>query len=112
MKLWPTLSLGALVLGLSLLIPLSLPGCWGGGEPCEQDLDCLILCECGTLGGSVTVGPYQCRLGGCGAQHSADLDCVEPCAQAMGATFNFDDDDSSADDDDSGADDDDSSAGR
>ena len=103
MKLKTTLALGALVLGVSLLIPLVLPGCWGGGEPCEQDIDCLILCQCSGLEGVISVGPYQCRLGTCGAQHSEDLDCVEPCARAVSPNFILDDDDSAADDDDSSA---------
>ena len=112
MKLWTSCTLGALALILSLLLPLSLPGCWGGGESCEEDVDCLIVCECPGLGGMVTVGPYQCRLGTCGAQHSEDMDCLRPCEEAFNPNVSFDDDDSVDDDDDSGADDDDSSAGR
>ncbi len=112
MKLWTSCTLGLLLLISVLLLPVSLPGCWGGGEPCEEDVDCLILCECPGLGGFVTVGPYQCRMGTCGAQHSEDLVCLRPCGESFSTNVGLDDDDSGADDDDSGADDDDSAAAR
>ena len=111
MKLWTSCVGAFAVVLLVLLSAAALKGCWGGGESCERDLDCLILCECAGVDGFISVGPYQCRLGTCGSQHYSDMDCERPCADAFVPNFNSDDDDSAGDDDDSSAGDDDSSAG-
>ncbi len=87
---------------------LAVVACNPDWQTCEDDLDCLILCDCGTAG-TVTVGPYPCRAGTCGARHFEDLDCVRPCQNV----WILGDDDTSVwpdDDDSSGADDDDSSS--
>jgi hypothetical protein len=107
MKRWTSCIGGALVALTLVLAPFGLKAC-SGGESCEQDVDCLILCQCAGIGGFVTVGPYACRFGTCGSQHSADLDCERPCREAFVPNISFDDDDSAGDDDDSAVGDDDS----
>ena len=99
-----TVAVLGLVAVLVLLLMPGLPGC-GSYQSCEEDLDCLILCDCAGLDGTISVGPYTCRsTGTCGRAHWEDMDCVRPCAEAAPALPSFDDDDSGAtnDDDDSG----------
>ncbi len=90
-----------------------LSGC-SDWKSCEEDIECLIICECLGREGPITVGPYQCKLGTCGSSHAADSDCVAPCERAPPEVFFGDDDDDSAvpdgDDDSAGDDDDDSGA--
>jgi hypothetical protein len=100
-----------LILGLLAVGGWGLAGCNPDWHPCERDLDCMILCECGGAAGTVTVGPYPCRAGTCGQRHFDDMDCERPCSNVWilgdDDTSVWTDDDDSAGDDDS-ADDDDS----
>ncbi len=110
MKFWASCSALALAL-LVVSSGVALKGCWGGGQSCNESLDCLIFCECPGVGVGVTVGPYPCRMGTCGEQHSEDLDCVRPCRDASPGNVSSDDDDSEGGDDDSSPGDDDSGPG-
>ena len=67
MKFWASCSALALAL-LVVSSGVALKGCWGGGQSCNESLDCLIFCECPGVGVGVTVGPYPCRMGTCGEQ--------------------------------------------
>lgn len=84
-----------------LAVAVSTWSCDPDWKTCEEDLDCVILCDCGA-GGTVTVGPYPCRVGTCGRRHFEDSDCVRPCENAW---ILGDDDMSIWEDDDSGDDD-------
>ena len=86
------------------LSALSLSGCSGDLTSCESDVDCIILCECPDRDGTVTVGPFSCRAGNCGARHLRERDCERVCSQPPGYVPPPDDDDDSSvgDDDDSG----------
>ena len=98
------------VLALLLFGASLLTGC-ADWKTCEENIDCLIICQCPGREGPITVGPYECSLGTCGASHAADADCVAPCERAPPqVTFGDDDDASPPDDDDSAPDDDDSAA--
>ena len=66
---------------------------------CETDLDCLIVCECANRDSSLTIGPYPCRSGNCGAAHADDRDCSRVCSTPPPP--GPDDDDSAGGDDDS-----------
>ena len=103
-----------LILGLGAAVGWGLVGCNPDWLSCEEDLDCLILCECGGAAGTVTVGPYPCRAGTCGQNHFEDMDCERACSNVWilgdDDTSTWPDDDDSAGDDDSA--DDDDSAGR
>ena len=92
-----TLSVGLLVLALGL------GGCSVDLTPCESDLDCTILCECPDRDGTITVGPFTCRAGNCGARHAEERSCERTCDTPPGYVPPATDDDDSA-----GADDDDS----
>ena len=99
-----------LILGLLVAAGQAIVGCNSDWQSCEDDIDCLILCDCGGAG-TVTVGPYRCRAGTCGRSHFEDLDCERACENAWilgdDDTSVWPDDDDSAGDDDT-ADDDDS----
>jgi len=85
-----------------LLLLLALAGCRTDLTPCESDADCVIFCECANRDGTLTIGPYACRAGTCGAAHAEDRDCVRACSNPP-PVFP-DDDDSGLDDDDSSGD--------
>ncbi|MBJ94878.1 MAG: hypothetical protein CMP23_10460 [Rickettsiales bacterium] len=99
---------GAAVAALLALL-VSFSSCGGGGQSCEEDMDCLIVCQCPGVEATVSVGPYPCRFGSCGQQHAEDLDCVRPCVGAIPPAVGDDDDSGSPA---AGADDDDSSQAR
>ena len=91
-------ALPLLLLGLSLL----LPGC-GDLTPCEENLQCVILCQCDNGGDGFSAG-YRCQAGYCRDGHKNDRDCERICQNVLPS---FGDDDDAVDDDDSNADDDD-----
>lgn len=63
-------------------------GC--GETPCEDDLECTVLCRCAE--GDTTVGPYACVAGRCGSAYDQDKDCVAPCERIGGVPAAGDDD--------------------
>ncbi len=60
-----------------LLFVLLIIGC--GTHPCEDEVDCVIRCQCPGMEGDITVGPYRCFAGLCGTAFDNDLDCERPC---------------------------------
>lgn len=91
-----------LAVSAALFLLLGMPSCTSDLTPCEADFDCLILCECSGVQGTITVGPYACRAGNCGVQHAEERDCARVCSEAPGyVPPPSDDDDSAGDDDDS-----------
>jgi len=90
----------AAFLGLSLGV---LGGCAQDLTACETDLDCVIVCECDNRDGTLTVGPFACRAGTCGASHAEERSCERVCGTAPSDLPSLDDDDSSSPDDDDSA---------
>ncbi len=94
---------GALALCLLAGAAFLLGGsCNSSYWPCEEDIDCLLVCECAN-GYDAVLGPFPCRAGTCGPEHAEQSDCIEACTGVR--YVHPDDDDSAGDDDDSAGDD-------